>query len=269
MARICLFMVLYWPSILRLYRGPFCYAREESDGIVSTMKRTSCVYLLLGLALLLGGCSSVKQDQALQAPDAAYALTEVVKLASQSIDVNLFADTMLEVLLPPQTEHFLQMQEIPLFHDHLDVWRMQVLSAFRQVVVQLPSLVEASVSSIVWQDAEATLKEGNRSATTRLVTEQGTVLAEQVRSMLQEALKTSDITWDLILDRYGIWQESTALWGREELPVVAAEPFEHLYSFFTTTYLDELGTQEERLRTTPVPKGSGSFLEIFQQDGRQ
>ncbi len=146
---------------------------------------------------------------------------------------------------------------------------MQVLSAFRQVVVQLPSLVEASVSSIVWQDAEATLKEGNRSATTRLVTEQGTVLAEQVRSMLQEALKTSDITWDLILDRYGIWQESTALWGREELPVVAAEPFEHLYSFFTTTYLDELGTQEERLRTTPVPKGSGSFLEIFQQDGRQ
>jgi len=87
--------------------------------------------------------------------------------------------------------------------------------------------------------------------------------------MLQEALKTSDITWDLILDRYGIWQKSTALWGREELPVVAAEPFEHLYSFFTTTYLDELGTQEERLRTTPVPKGSGSFLEIFQQDGRQ
>lgn len=233
------------------------------------MKRTSYVYLLLGLALLFTGCSSVKQDQALRTPDTEYALTEVVKLASQSIDVNLYAETALEILLPPQTAHFLQMQEIPLFHDHLQVWRIQVLSAFRQVVVQLPSLIETSVSTVVWKNGEDLLKAGTRSATTALVTEQGTSLAQQVRSMLQDALQNSSITWNLILDRYSIWQKGTALWGREGLPAVATDPFEHIYSFFVTTYLDELGSQEERLRTTPVPKGSGSFLELFQQEGRQ
>ena len=232
------------------------------------MKRTSCVYFLLALVFLTG-CSTTKQDQTLLATDATYALTEVVKLASQSIDVNLYANTPLTTLLPPQTAHFLQMQEIPLFQDHLSTWSNQVLGAFRQVVVLLPSLVETSVSSVVWQDSEALLKEGNRSATTRLVTEQGTLLAQEVKTMLQDALANSSITWDLILDRYNIWQKGTALWGREALPTVIADPFEHLYSYFATTYLAHLGLEEERLRTTPVPKGSGSFLEIFQQDGQQ
>jgi len=232
------------------------------------MKRTSCVYLLLALVLLIG-CSTTKNDQALLAPDATYALTEVVKLASQSIDVNLYANTPLATLLPLQTAHFLQMQEIPLFHDHLTTWSNQVLGAFRQVVVMLPSLVETSVSSVVWDDSEALLKESNTSATNRLVTEQGSMLAQEVKTMLQDALTNSSITWDLILDRYDIWQKGTTLWGREALPSVTADPFEHLYSYFATTYLAQLGLEEERLRTTPVPKGSGSFLEIFQQDGQQ
>jgi len=161
------------------------------------------------------------------------------------------------------------MQEIPLFHDHLTTWSNQVLGAFRQVVVMLPSLVETSVSSVVWDDSEALLKESNTSATNRLVTEQGSMLAQEVKTMLQDALTNSSITWDLILDRYDIWQKGTTLWGREALPSVTADPFEHLYSYFTTTYLAQLGLEEERLRTTPVPKGSGSFLEIFQQDGQQ
>lgn len=232
------------------------------------MKRTSCVYLLLAL-VLLSGCSTFKQTQAFDVTDAQQALTEVVKLASQSIDVNLYADTPLAKLLPPQSGHFLQMQEIPLFLDHLDTWGNQVLGAFRQVVVQLPSLVETSVSTVIWQDSEKLLKEGNRSATMRLVTEQGPMLDQEVRKLLQDALAISGITWNLILDRYDIWQKGTALWGREVLPEVAVDPFEHLYSLFTTTYLAELGLQEERLRTTPVPQGSGSFLEIFQLDGQQ
>ncbi len=233
------------------------------------MKRTSYVYLFLAFALVATGCSTVKVDQALQAPDSAYALAEVVKLASQSVDVNVYAATDLQALLPPQTSHFLQMQEIPLFQDHLDLWRMQVLTAFRQVLVQLPSLIEQSVDTVVFDNSEELLRSGNRSATTRLTTEQGTLLAEQIRAMLEDALAASSITWTLIVDRYTIWQKGTALWGRDELPVVTSDPFEHIYAYFATTYINELGVQEELLRTTPVPKGSGSFLEIFQQDGQR
>ncbi len=79
-------------------------------------------------------------------------------------------------------------------------------------------------------------------------------------------MEASNETWDLILDRYGIWQKGTSLWGEEVLVEVTDDPFEHLSTQFLQTYLEELGRQEEILRTTPVPKGSGSFLELFWQD---
>lgn len=221
---------------------------------------------LLAISVLLAGCTTTQPIKTTIGADSAYALSEVVKLAAQTIDANLFAGLDLKALLPQEAQLFSTINGIPLFDDHLATWRNQVLSAFRQCVVELPGLVEQSADEIEWTNGDAIVSAGNRSASTYLVAESGGRLEAQLKSRLQTALLPSSITWNLILDRYGIWQRGTSLWGRESLPVIQIDPFDHLFQLFTSTYLSELGLQEERLRTTPVPKGSGSFLEIFQQD---
>lgn len=226
------------------------------------MKRLPFLLLLL----LLTGCRTVQGPAAPDAVSSAYALEEVLKLSSQSIDANLFASQDLASFLPLEATHFPELEQIPLFLDHLALWQEQVKTGFRQVVVALPSLVDQTAARVIWDDPNKTILSGNRSATEAFITQHGTELDEEVRSMLSESLQNSQITWALILDRYDIWRKGTALWGREELKPVDIDPFSHLHAFFVSRYLDQLGQQEEQLRTTPVPKGSGSFLEVFQQE---
>ncbi|NLK06891.1 MAG: hypothetical protein GX315_11060 [Spirochaetales bacterium] len=226
-----------------------------------------CLPFLL-LFLLLTGCSTVQGPTTADAVSASFALEEVLKLSSQSVDANLFATTPLPSLLPPEASEFSMMVQIPLFLDHLTVWQEQVRTAFRQVVVAIPSLVETNAPLIIWDDPDQIILQGNRSATDTFIRQQGEALDAVVRKLLFEALQQSEITWALILDRYDIWRKGTALWGREELKPVNVQPFAHLHALFVSQYLAQLGLLEEQLRTTPVPKGSGSFLEVFQKEAR-
>jgi len=212
------------------------------------------------------GCTSTSRDERVSAVEAENALREVTKLASQAVDANLFTETELQDLLPQNAAHFSQMEGIPLFLDHLDRWQTQVQQAFRSVLVQTTILVTDNSNEVVWENPEAALLQGNQSATKELTKQRGDVIREEVLERLNDALIASEETWNIILDRYGIWQKGTSLWGEEVLVEVKDDPFDHLSTQFLETYFEELGRQEEILRTTPVPRGSGSFLELFWQD---
>ena len=222
--------------------------------------------LICIIIVLLMGCTSTSRDERVSAVEAENALREVTKLASQAVDANLFTETELQDLLPQNAAHFSQMEGIPLFLDHLDRWQTQVQQAFRSVLVQTTILVTDNSNEVVWENPEAALLQGNQSATKELTKQRGDVIREEVLERLNDALIASEETWNIILDRYGIWQKGTSLWGEEVLVEVKDDPFDHLSTQFLETYFEELGRQEEILRTTPVPRGSGSFLELFWQD---
>ncbi|WP_319756166.1 hypothetical protein [uncultured Sphaerochaeta sp.] len=222
--------------------------------------------LIFIIIVLLMGCTSTSRDERVSAVEAENALREVTKLASQAVDANLFTEMGLQDLLPQNAAHFVEMEGIPLFLDHLDRWQTQVQQAFRSVLVQTTLLVEDSSNDVVWENPEAALVQGNQSATRELTKQRGDVIREEVLERLKDALASSNETWNVILDRYSIWQKGTSLWGEEVLVEVKGNPFDHLSTQFLETYFKELGRQEEILRTTPVPRGSGSFLELFWQD---
>lgn len=240
-----------------------CYAIPIPDDIVTFMTNKPLLPLIVIFIVLLMGCTSTGREEHVSALEAENALREVTKLASQTVDVNLFNEMALQDLLPKEAAHFSQMEGIPLFLDHLQQWQTQVQQAFRSVLVQTPLIVEENTKEVVWENPVAALKQGNQSATRELTKQRGEEIKAQVMKLLQEALQESDETWDLVLDRYGIWQKGTSLWGEAVLAEVTNNPFEHLSTLFLQTYFEELGKQEEILRTTPVPKGSGSFLELF------
>ncbi len=243
-----------------------CYASPIPDGIVKFMTNKPLLPLIFIIIVLLMGCTSTNSGERVSALEAENALREVTKLASQTVDANLFSEMDLQNLLPQEAAHFTEMKGIPLFLDHLQRWQTQVQQAFRSVLVQTTLLIEENTQAVVWENPGAALLQGDRSATRELTKQRGNEIRAQVLELLQEALQTSNDTWNLILDRYGIWQKGTSLWGEELLAEVTDDPFEHLSTQFLQIYLEELGRQEEILRTTPVPKESGSFLEVFWQD---
>ena len=222
--------------------------------------------LICIIIVLLMGCTSTSRDERVSAVEAENALREVTKLASQAVNANLFTEMGLQDLLPQNAAHFTEMEGIPLFLDHLDRWQTQVQQAFRSVLVQTTILVTDNSDEVVWENPGAALLQGNQSATKELTKQRGDVIREEVLEQLNDALIASEATWNVILDRYGIWQKGTSLWGEEVLVEVKDDPFDHLSTQFLETYFEELGRQEEILRTTPVPRGSGSFLELFWQD---
>jgi len=222
--------------------------------------------LICIIIVLLMGCTSTSRDERVSAVEAENALREVTKLASQAVNANLFTEMGLQDLLPQNAAHFTEMEGIPLFLDHLDRWQTQVQQAFRSVLVQTTILVTDNSDEVVWENPGAALLQGNQSATKELTKQRGDVIREEVLERLNDALIASEETWNVILDRYGIWQKGTSLWGEEMLVEVKDDPFDHLSTQFLETYFEELGRQEEILRTTPVPRGSGSFLELFWQD---
>ena len=222
--------------------------------------------LICIIIVLLMGCTTTSRDERVSAVEAENALREVTKLASQAVNANLFTEMGLQDLLPQNAAHFTDMGGIPLFLDHLDRWQTQVQQAFRSVLVQATILVTDNSNEVVWENPEAALLQGNQSATKELTKQRGDVIREEVLERLNDALIASEETWNVILDRYGIWQKGTSLWGEEMLVEVKDDPFDHLSTQFLETYFEERGRQEEILRTTPVPRGSGSFLELFWQD---
>jgi len=238
------------------------------DGIVKSMKKKLLFLYPIFLILILSGCTSTVQNETGGNIQAQEALVEVVNLASQAVDVNLFSNVVLQTLLPNEASSFSEMHDIPLFDDHLSDWQQQVLQAFRTTLVQVPQRISVALSDMQWTDAQNLITEGNTSATDELVKQQGTNLETQIKDLLQTALKESESTWAVLLDRYTIWQAGTQLWGENNLGEISIDPLDHLYTLFIRTYFKELGSQEEQLRTTPVPRGSGSLLEIFQQDAQ-
>ena len=233
------------------------------------MKRLPPTFMI-GLALFLAtSCTSTESIEGPNSLEIEQAFVQVVILASQEIDANLFSNVSLETFLPREAAHFAALPEIPLFQDHLQMWVTEVQQAFRQSIVQAPDLVVQALREVVWDNPQAILAQGDRSGTNQLIRQNGAQLEKQLQTMLRETLQISVPTWALILDRYTIWQNATKLWGDTNLSEVTVDPLEHLSSVWVERYLEELGVQEERLRTTPVPKESGSFLEVFQQDEQQ
>ncbi len=230
------------------------------------MKRFPICALLL-LILLLVGCSSTKQRQEVDATAVEQALISVVKLASQSVDANLFS-SMGQRILPAEAIVLSQRSEIPLFLERLDLYKAEVLQAYRQTILEAPTLVAESLARVVWIESPKILQAGNQSATEELLKQQGPALRESLEAVLRRELASSRQNWDMLLDRYSIWQRGTEAWTLEALTGVTVDPLEHQIEFFLSVYLRQLAFQEQQLRTTPVIRGSGSFLEIFQQEGR-
>ncbi|NCC64496.1 MAG: hypothetical protein EOM15_07555, partial [Spirochaetia bacterium] len=135
------------------------------------MKRFPICALLL-LILLLVGCSSTKQRQEVDATAVEQALISVVKLASQSVDANLFS-SMGQRILPAEAIVLSQRSEIPLFLERLDLYKAEVLQAYRQTILEAPTLVAESLARVVWIESPKILQAGNQSATEELLKQQG------------------------------------------------------------------------------------------------
>ena len=230
------------------------------------MKRLSSLVLLL-LALFLVGCASTARTLEPDAIAIEQALISVVELASQGIDANYFF-TIDQMLFPPEAAHFSTLTEIPLFLDRLSLYKDQVLQAYRQTILASPALVSKALERVVWDQSMQILRSGNQSGTNELIKQQGEQLQQELEAVLRNELGQSMITWALVLDRYSIWQRATSLWGRQSLEEVDVDPRQYQIDLFLSVYFRQLLLQEEQLRTTPVIRGSGSFLELFQQDGR-
>lgn len=229
------------------------------------MKRILPFLLIL---TVLSACTSTQTGQRVTEEEASTALLEVLRLSAHTVETNLYDQYTLLMLLPPEVQHFPPFSEIPRFLELLYTWETQVKQAFRAVMLEMPTLIETASSNIVFTDSLTLITSSNSSASETLAAQQGEGLQEHVRTLLQTNLLPSEATWALINDRYNLWAKANGLWGTANLSQVEADPLRYLEQAFITTYQKQLSAAEATLRTTPVPRGAGSSLEIFQQ-GKQ
>ncbi len=220
--------------------------------------------LLLLLALLLGGCTTTEKPTTITEEQAHGALVEVLRLARSALDGSALGSLPLSALLTEEQAHILDLDEIPLLRQRLELWGSAVNEAYRSTTRLMGEQLEALLDSLVIEDARQVVLSTRISATSLLKEQKSAEITEAAAALLSLALEESRGIWDTLHERYEIWSRSRALLEKETLPPLTGDPFEQLLTRFVDGYLLELEREEMLLRTTPVVKGSGSILEVFQ-----
>ncbi|MGB4405596.1 MAG: hypothetical protein WBI82_01920 [Sphaerochaeta sp.] len=224
---------------------------------------------LLILLTLLSGCSSLHNQKEVSPDEIRMALREVVQTASERIEATMHSKMTLTTLVPPSSASLLDQKQIPRLEEHLALWSRQVITAFRGATIAMSGLLSPYIGKLVIEDPRAVMQESDSSATALLLVTYQKEIEDDVRSMLEESLSSSNETYQMLTDRYAIWSRSKALLGEESLPPLGNDLTEHLIQVFLSSYLSELSKGELYLRTTPVFQGTGSFYEILNKKVQQ
>jgi len=236
-----------------------CYARAYTNAIVGPMK-----LLLLVLALALASCTSLQSPASVDQETAQRALVEVLRLASAGLDADDFASLALTDLLDHQSVHLVELKDIPLFEQRLEVWGKEVIAAFWHSASRFPLHLEPLFEGLTFPEAKAMVDDNTKTATQYFSAQHHEQIVELARLLLVEELAEASSQWSRIAGRYHIVRNSHILLEEHDLGAITDDLFEHLVELFVHQYLSALAEEELQLRTTPVIKGSGSFLEIFQ-----
>ena len=220
--------------------------------------------LLLLLALLLGGCSTTQKPTTISEEEAHGAVVEVLRLAGSGLESSAFLSLPLSALLTEEQLHLLDLDEITLLEQRLQLWRGEVLEAHRNAARLLADQLDPLLDTLVIDDARQLVENKEMSATSILRVQKAEEIAALGAALLSPALEASQGIWELLHERYGIGSRSRVLRGEEGLPPLEENPFERLLTVFVDNFLAALEKEEMLLRTTPVVKGSGSILEVFQ-----
>jgi hypothetical protein len=221
---------------------------------------------ILLLTLMLVGCTSLSQDPEKRAEQLREAMVAAVTEASEAVPATLYESLPTIDLLPEQSRPLLYQSEIPLLQENLELWRTQVIQAFRRTSISFPDLLKPYIAKLEIEDPEATLRSSDDSVSALLSEQFGNQIVGSMQLLLAEELAESQETYDSIYDRYSIWSDSLELLGEPPLETIARFPTAHLATLFVQIYLDRLAAEESAIRTTPVPQGTGSVYEIFQQE---
>ncbi len=236
-----------------------CYARVCTDVIVGPMK-----LLLLLLALALSSCSSLQSPASIDQETAQEALVEVLRLASAGLDADDFASLELIDLLDQESAHLIELREIPLFERRLQAWGDEVIAAFWHSASRFPPHLEPLFKNLAFPDAKAMVSDNTKVATLYFSDQYHNQIVAIAQMLLGEDLVEASAQWDRIVGRYRIIRNSRLLLEEQDLGAITENLFDHLVDLFVHQYLTALAEEELLLRTTPVIKGSGSFLEVFQ-----
>ncbi len=220
--------------------------------------------LLLLLALLLGSCSTTQAPAPITEEEAHHALVEVLRLAASGMDSAALTSLPLSSLLTEEQLHLLELDDIPLLPQRLEAWRGEVLEAYRSTARALADELDGLFASLTIEDARQVVQSKSLSATSILKAQMAEEIRANAGALLRPALEASRGMWRTISERHAIWRRSRMLLKQEVPPPLADDPFEQLLTIFIDGFLAALEREEMLLRTTPVVKGSGSILEVFQ-----
>ncbi len=224
---------------------------------------------LLIILILLSGCSTLPKQKEESLSEIRTALREVVQTASERVEATMLSQMSLMTMVPPSSSPLLDQKQIPRLEEHLELWALQVVAAFRGATIAMPHLLRSFIEQLPIADPVAVMRQSDSSATELLVEKYQEEIEGEVHSMLAEHLAESSKTWEMLTDRYAIWSRSKALLGEEGLPALGPDPQDHLIRIFLSAYLEELTREELYLRTTPVFQGTGSFYEILNKKVQQ
>lgn len=219
--------------------------------------------LLLLLALLLASCTTTQNIPSISEAEAQAALVEVVRLSAQNLDTTALTSLPLSALLDRESAHLSEEQAIPRLPQRLEAWADEVREAFRTTARLLADEVDDLAPRLLLEDGPTMIRT-KTSATSVLRHQFADEITAKGEELLAQALAPSQESWRLIRSRYEVWQHGRLLLGESQGEAVTEDLFDHLLALFTNTILDALEHEELLLRTTPVVKGSGSFLEVFQ-----
>lgn len=223
------------------------------------------MFIVLSIVLLVG-CKSTSIQSENKTQQLQDALLAAVTEASESVPATLHASLQTKDLLPNESLVLLEQKQIPRLEEYLNVWQQQVLFAFRRTTIKIPDLLKPYIEQLQIDNPEQLLRSSNSSVSALLNDQFGNLITGSVQLLLVDELSESQKTYETIYDRYSIWSKGLELLGKEALPRIAKFPTAHLATIFVELYLKQLAQEESDIRTTPVPQGTGSVYEIFQQE---
>ena len=220
--------------------------------------------LLLVLALLLGSCTTTHTPITITEEEAHEALLEVLHLASQGMDTTALTSLPLSVLLGEERAHLADRTDVPLMEQRLATWQAEVSGAYRFAARALAGEFAPLLEHLTIPNAQQVVQNNKISATSIFKAQASAELASKAEALLRPALDESQAVWRTLSGRYEIWRRSRILLAGAALPPLPDDLFDHLLALFIDGFLASLEKEEMLLRTTPVVKGSGSILEVFQ-----
>ncbi|MGI6490104.1 MAG: hypothetical protein ACOXZ7_06165 [Sphaerochaeta sp.] len=150
--------------------------------------------LLLLLALLLGGCSTTQKTTTISEEEAHAAIVEVLHLSGSALDSSALGSLPFTALLKEEQLHILDLDEIPLLEQRLQLWRSEVLEAYRSTARGMGEELDPLLDTLVIDDARKLVQSKEMSATSILKAQKGEEIKTMAAALLRPALSESQGT---------------------------------------------------------------------------